>query len=184
LAAVANGTSGFAGERSNNLGPIVRRVAEDARGYYELSYTPTTARAEGEFRRLEIRVAREAAKTQGRQAYLVGDVEAPVATFETRLAAALAAEPLPKDLAAFDRVLRFDYDGKEATHVLWLTVPLANVSLAEDAKAGRFKGNVAILARVKDASGKVVDTFSRSFPLEAPLDQAPPAHTQSIPFVH
>jgi VWFA-related protein len=183
LERLAGATGGFTAERSNNLAPALRRVAEDARSYYELSYAPSSSKAEGEFRKLDVRVTRDGAKTQARQPYLVGDVASPVATYEKRLASALAADPLPQDVPAFDRVLRFDYDGKELTHVLWLTVPLAKVSLAEDAKAGRFKGNVAVLARVKDASGKVVDTFSRSFPLEGPLDQAAHAHGQSIPFV-
>ena len=171
-------------QRTNSFSKGMRQIAEDLSSYYELTYRPTTAKADGGFRKLEIKVAREGARVQAGRDYLVGASAAPPAPeFEKPLLAALAAETLPHDLEVWDRAFHFAWDGKGLEHVLWVAVPLAHVTLAEDAQAGQFKGEVAILARVKDASGQVVGSFSQDFPLVGPLDQLSRARSQSIPFV-
>ncbi|HEY7514742.1 MAG TPA: hypothetical protein VIC87_09700, partial [Vicinamibacteria bacterium] len=173
---------GFASERTNNISRPIRELAEDARGFYELAYTP--AAPTSGLRKTEVKVAREGAKVQTRHSYLVGDVSsASVRPYEKRLTEALAAEPLAADVEVWDRVLRFAWDGTQMTHVLWVAVPLAKVALTQDMQAGKFKGDVSVLARVKDPSGKVVASFSRPYPLDGPLDQVARAQAQSIPFV-
>ena len=184
LAALAQGTGGLVLERTNSFSKGMRQIAEDASGHYELRFTPTTARPEGRFRSLEVRVTREGTRVQARQEYLVGDLAATlVPAFETQLAEALAADRRANDVELWERALHFGWDGKELAHVLWVAVPLEKVSLVEDAAAARFEGSVSILARVKDASGKVVTSLSQRFPLVGPLDQLARAHTLSIPFV-
>jgi hypothetical protein len=84
----------------------------------------------------------------------------------------------------WDRALHFDWDGKELAYVLSVAVPLEKVFLAEAAApAVGFEGSVSILARVKDASGKVVANFSQRFPLKGATDQLARVRTLSIPFV-
>src|SRR5262245_49759044 len=182
LGKLASSTGGFVSERTNNVSRPIREIAEDARGYYELSYVPTEPVVEGQFRKTEVKVAREGALVQARQGYVLGNAAPPLMAFEKRLAEALAAEPLASDVEMWDRVLHFAWDGREMTHVVCVAVPLAKVALAADAQAGKFKGDVSVLARVKDASGKVVATFSRPFPLNGPLDQKARAQEQTIPF--
>jgi VWFA-related protein len=183
LGRLASLTGGFVSERTNNVSRPVREIAEDARGYYEVSYVPAGPVTEGQLRKTEVKVAREGAQVQARQGYVLGDAGPPLTAFEKRLADALAAEPLARDVEMWDRVLRFDWDGQQATQVLCVAVPLAKVALASDTQAGKFAGNVSVLARVKDASGKVVATFSRPFPLNGPLDQKARAQEQTIPFL-
>lgn len=188
LAKLAQGTGGFALERTNSFSKGMRQIAEDVSSYYELTYTPAAAKAEGELRGIEVKITREGATVQARQSYLVGEAAAAlVPAFEKRLAEALTANPLATDLDVWDRVLHFAWDGKEMTHVLSLAVPLEKVTLTETKPAGKepgkFDGDVAVLTRVKDASGKVVSSFSQRFPLGGPLDQMARAHALSIPFV-
>jgi VWFA-related protein len=182
LARLTASTGGTASPRTNNFSRPIRDLADDARGYYELAYTPAD-HASG-LRQTEVKVSREGARVQARQSYFVGEVSAAlVSPFEKRLSEALEAQPLAADVEVWDRVLRFAWDGAETTHVVWVAVPLAKVALAQDAQAGRFKGDVAVLARVKDGSGQVVATYSRPYPLDGPLDQVARAQAQSIPFV-
>jgi VWFA-related protein len=184
LAKLAQGTGGVVLERANSLSKGMRQIAEDMNGYYELRYTPTFVKSQGQFRRLEVKVAREGARVQAPQQYLVGEMSAAlVPEFEKQLTTALAADRLASDVELYERALHFGWDGRELTHVLWLAVPLAKVSLVEDVTAGKFEGSVSVLARVKDASGKVVATFSQRFPLVGPLEQQARAHTMSLPFV-
>jgi hypothetical protein len=162
----------------------MRQIGEDVAGYYELTYVPTAAKAAGDHRTLEVRVAREGARVQARQEYLVGEVSgALVPAFEKRLAEALAADRPSEAVEVWSRALRYAWDGKEQTEVLWLTLPLAKVSLAETTPPGRFEGAISILSRVKDASGKVVASYSQRIPLVGPVDQLGRARGQSVPFV-
>jgi VWFA-related protein len=184
LARLAQGTGGFVLERTNSFSKGMKQIAEDASGYYQLRYTPTATKPEGQFRKMEVRVTREGVRVQARQQYLVGEMAAAlVPAFEKQLTEALAADRLPSDVELWERALHFGWDGKELVYVLWVSVPLEKVSLAESTPAGRFEGDVSILARVKDASGKVVATFSQRFPIGGPKDQLARAHTMSIPFV-
>jgi VWFA-related protein len=185
LARLARGTGGVVLERANSLSKGMRQIAEDASGYYELHYTPAVGRTEGQVRRVEVKVAREGVRVQAPQQYRVGDTAAAlVPAFEKGLTEALAASPLPGDVAMWDRALHFDWDGKELAYVLSVAVPLEKVFLAEAAApASGFEGSVSILARVRDASGKVVASFSQRFPLAGPMDQMARVRTLSIPFV-
>jgi len=184
LAKLAQGTGGFALERTNNPSKGMRQIAEDVSGYYELTYTPTAAKSDGDLRQVEIKVARDGAKVQARRQYLLGDVPAAlVPAFEQRLAEALATDLPAHGVEVWDRALHYAWDGKELTHLLWVAVPLDKVSLAEVASAAKFEGDVSILARVKDPSGKIATTFSQRFPLVGPLDQLARARAQTMPFV-
>jgi hypothetical protein len=186
LVRLAQGTGGVVLERTNSFSKGMRQIAEDASGYYELRYTPTIVKSDGQLRKLEVKVVRDGARVQARQQYLVGDLVATlVPAFEKRLAEALAADRLASDVEVWERAMHFGWDGKALSHVLWLAVPLEKVFLAEGegAEAGRFEGSVSLLARVKDASGTVVSTFSQRFPLVGPMDQLARVRTLSIPFV-
>jgi VWFA-related protein len=184
LEAIARLTGGFVVPRTNAFSKAMHQIAEDLGTYYEITYTPSTAKPDGSFRKVEVKVAREGARVQTGQDYLVGASGAtPTPEFEKPLLAALDGAALPHELPAWDRAFHFAWDGKTLEHALWLTVPLAQVMLSEDAEARRFNGEVALLARVKDASGQVLSSFSQDFPLVGPLDQLPRARAQSITFV-
>ena len=121
---------------------------------------------------------------QARQHYLVGDVAAAlVPAFEKRLAEALVVDRPADAVEVWSRALHYAWDGQEQTQVLWLSLPLAKVALPETTPPGRFEGAVSILSRVKDASGKVVATYSQRIPLVGPVDQLGRARGQSVPFV-
>src|SRR5260221_10551045 len=184
LARLAQGTGGFVLERTNSFSKGMRQIGEDTAGYYELAYAPTTAKAAGEHRKLEVKVVRDGVKVQAPQQYLVGEVAAAlVPAFEKRLAGALVADHPADAVEVWSRALHYAWDGKEQTQVLWLSLPLAKVSLAEMPPPGTFEGAVSILSRVKDASGRVVASYSQRIPLVGPADQLGRARGQSVPFV-
>ena len=184
LERLAQGTGGFVLERTNSFSKGMRQIGEDTAGYYELTYAPSSAKAAGQYRTLEVRVARDGARVQARQQYLVGEVGAAlVPAFEKRLLGALVADQPADAVEVWSRALHYSWDGKEQTQVLWLSLPLAKVSLAETTPPGRFEGAVSILSRVKDASGKVVSAYSQHVPLVGPVDQLGRARGQSVPFV-
>jgi VWFA-related protein len=184
LAQLAQGTGGFVVEPTNSFSKAMRQIAEDAAGYYELRYTPTGTKPDGSVRKLEVRVGREGAKVQSRQAYRIGDLTGGlVPAFERQLAQALDEGGTANDVELWQRALHFGWDGREVSHVLWTTLPLEKVTLVENSAASRFEGDLAILLRVKDTAGSVVGSFSQRLPLQGPLDQLSRARASSLPFV-
>lgn len=53
----------------NDLDHAFRDIAEEARAYYLLGYTPRNDRADGRFRRIEVRVSRKGLKARARKGY-------------------------------------------------------------------------------------------------------------------
>jgi len=183
LARLAQGTGGFVTERTNSFSKPMRQVAEDVGAHYELIYAPAAGSARP-YRHLEVKVMREGVTVQAPAVYRVGTGKARlVPAFERRLVESLAADPLPSTLEIWDRALRFEWDGQQQATVLWVAVPLEDVTLARSPSDERFEGDVSILARVKDSSDTVAATFSQRVPLGGPLDQVAQAHTMSVPFV-
>ena len=146
--------------------------------YYELAYTPAPGKPEGQVRKVEVKVAREGARVQAPQLYRAGDSAAAlVPAFEKDLTEALAASPLPATSRCGTGPCTSAGTGRSSRYVLSVAVPLEKVFIeekppAEKATTGTFEGSVSVLARVKDASGKVVASFSQRFPLVGPRGPA------------
>jgi VWFA-related protein len=90
-------TGGFVIRNQNDLGAGLARVERDSRSYYLLGYTPTNRSADGKFRKISVKVAREGVTVRARRGYY-----APRATDEkppeTRDAAMQRALDAPFDL--------------------------------------------------------------------------------------
>ncbi len=101
LQTVAEETGGFAVVRTNDFAPGVAQVFEQNAAYYVLGYEPTNQRADGRFRRIEVRVGRPGVRVRARGGY-VAPGRAPAARREGDQASltAVLAGPVPKaDLA-------------------------------------------------------------------------------------
>jgi hypothetical protein len=64
LAHLSTSTGGFLVTQTNDFGRPLARIGEDIRGYYEASYVPSTPAAPGQFRRIEVRLARKDLRVQ------------------------------------------------------------------------------------------------------------------------
>jgi len=97
---LAEDTGGFSVADGNDLGDGLQRIGREARSYYLLGYAPTNRKADGRFRTIEVKVAREGARLRARRGYYApgGDEERPP-TPEGRDAAIQRALDSPFDLA-------------------------------------------------------------------------------------
>jgi VWFA-related protein len=62
-------TGGFVIRNQNDLGAGLARVERDSRSYYLLGYAPTNRTADGRFRKISVKVAREGATVRARRGY-------------------------------------------------------------------------------------------------------------------
>lgn len=97
--ALAADTGGFSLSDSNDLSGLLDRVARESRSYYLLGYAPTNRKADGRFRGIEVRVAREGVNVRARRGYYAPGGSGARQAEEGRDAALQRALDAPFDLA-------------------------------------------------------------------------------------
>jgi VWFA-related protein len=70
LGQLAEGTGAFLIRDTNDAAAALRRVEEDMRFHYVLSYAPSNESFDGRFRRVDVRVRRRGVSVQARQGYV------------------------------------------------------------------------------------------------------------------
>ena len=178
LQQLSGSTGGFLVSQTNDFGRPLARIAEDARGYYEAAYTPSSSGVPGQFRRIEVRVARKDVRVQSRSGYYTTP---PVPPASAAALAALSQAELPNDFELHGRVFRFGRDKGDAFDcLLKIEASLAAASFKEDAQ-GRLTGRMALAGRVLNATGDVVETFGQEVGLGGSREQVQAARTQTLP---
>ncbi len=176
LRVLAEETSGTLIANTNDLGPgLVERVTADLDSYYEIGYASPPAAADGHFRSIAVKLARPGLTVHSRSGYFaLPDTDAaPLMPYELPMLAAIAADPPPHPFDYSVAAFRFDQSAKGAQHTLMIEVPLEHVTFQENRRARTYALRFTAMAVVKDQSGRVMQRFSESYPLEGPLDRVP-----------
>ena len=180
LASLAEETGGFLLANANEFGAGMDRVAADIGGYYAIAYAPARAEFDGEFRRIEVRVARKDVVAQSRSGYFARPMaEDDVQPYEAPLIAALsgsaaspgsgatlasgAASAGPAHRAA---AIRLADAGTFPEVLLLIEVPRDSVAPAPK-ETGQAPGRIAMLGFVRDARGLVVARLSHEAAADA-----------------
>jgi hypothetical protein len=96
---LARDTGGLVVRNQNDLGTALTRIGADARAYYLVGYSPSNHAADGRFRRIEVKVAREGAVVRARRGYYARSPADNAPHAEARDAAIQRALDAPFDLA-------------------------------------------------------------------------------------
>jgi VWFA-related protein len=176
LAHLSTSTGGFLVTQTNDFGRPLARIAEDIRGYYEASYVPSAPAAPGQFRKIEVRVARKDVRVQSRSGYYTTP-PAPGGAF-----AAFADAQLPSDFEVLSRFYRFGREGSGPFDCLIkVEASLAKAEFRPDPEKGRMVGKMGLVGRVLDGHGDVVDTFGQDVSLGGTADQIEASRKQTLP---
>jgi VWFA-related protein len=104
LRTAAGNTDGIA-VITNDLRAGLRRVVDDLSGYYLLSYSSTNSKADGSYRRIEVKVARPDVRVRARRGYVAPD-ESSLRSIGATASAPAAPPGLDDALAALVRLHR------------------------------------------------------------------------------
>jgi len=100
LARLAEDTGGFLVRDTNDLGSAFRRIDEDNRFHYMLTYSPKNEQFDGKFRNIGVKVRRDGAQVFSRKGYFaVRSALAPVLSYEAPAIAALDSGKPPNAFA-------------------------------------------------------------------------------------
>jgi hypothetical protein len=180
MSQLSSATGGFHVTQTNDFGRPLARIDEDLHGYYEASYVPSWAPVAGQFRRIELRVARKDVRVQSRSGYIA----AAAAAVNAAALAALSSPELPSELELKTRFYRFGRADASAPFdcLIKAEVSLARAEFREaDAKGGRLAGRIAFAGRVVRPTGEVVETFGQDVALGGTQEQIDTARAQALP---
>ena len=176
LGHLSTSTGGFLVTQTNDFGRPLARIGEDIRGYYEASYVPSSPTAPGEFRKIEVRVARKDVRVQSRSGYYTTPPTAAGAF------AAFAEAQLPADFEVLSRFYRFGREGGGPFDCLIkVEASLAKAEFRQDPEKGRLAGKMALAGRVLNGTGDVVDTFGQDVSLGGTPEQIAASRAQALP---
>ena len=101
LGQLADETGGFLIRDTNDATPGFRRIQEDMRFHYLLSYTPANTAFDGRYRTIGVKVARPGVTVQTRKGYFAVRPEyaVPVRAYEAPALALLDSSPRPEAFA-------------------------------------------------------------------------------------
>jgi hypothetical protein len=122
LETAASATDGLAMIKSNDLTASLKRIVADLSDYYLIGYASTNAKADGGFRKIDVRVKRPGVEVRARRGYRAATAE------EVAARAAAATPPDPgatareRELSALDRP-RLDRPVRFAGGYAWTSVP-------------------------------------------------------------
>jgi VWFA-related protein len=163
LARLAEDTGGFLFHGTNDLRAAFRRIDEDNRFHYLLTYAPSNSEFDGKFRTIQVKVKRDGAQVFARKGYLAVRSSTPVLSYE---APALAALDRGKPPNAFPvNAVGLVFPSRSGDAVVPLVVQVRTSEFAYDVDEDRsaYSGQVTVLARIKDAGGHPVQTLSQQY---------------------
>ena len=171
LRLLADRTGGFLINNTNDLAFAFRRIDQDRRFHYLLTYTPSNTDFRGEWRRITVTVPRKDLTVRARNGYLaVRSAGAlPLLTHEGPALAALDRTPLPAEVWVRAGAFVFpDPRAAEARLAVLVAADGGALAVEADTSKGSGRTDFTILARLKDATGEVVRKGSQPYRLSAP----------------
>jgi hypothetical protein len=164
LARLSEDTGGFLVRDTNDLGSAFRRIEEDNRFHYMLTYSPKNERFDGKFRTINVRVRRDGAQVFSRKGYFaVRSAMAPVLSYEAPAIAALDGGKPPNAFAIGAAAMVFPEPSGKTLVPIVVQVRTNQLSFEVNKEKGTYTAQAAVVARLKDASGETVLTLSQQY---------------------
>lgn len=172
LRVLAESTGGVMMIETNDPKRLLREMISDVQTYYELTYDPQIKDFNGAMRRTSLKVDQPGLKVRDRDGYLaMPPGQDSLLPYELPLFKALGVMPLVRDVEFRSGTWKLKANKERVDGVVTLEVPFAGVAFAQDAVKGIYAAHLGLVAQIKDASGKVVEKFTRDLPLKGKLDQ-------------
>jgi VWFA-related protein len=183
LGQLAEETGGFLIRDTNDATRGFRRIEEDMRFHYLLSYSPTNAQFDGRYRTIAVKVRRPGVTVQARHGYYAvrPEVALPVRGYEAPAVAHLDKRPRPDAFPIWTAALSFPETARPGLAPLLVEIPGGAFAWAPQ-QGGGFRAEFVVVARIKDARGREVDRVSQQYHLAAAADKLEAARRGDILF--
>ena len=171
---LAGETGGLLITNTNDLAGGFRRVDEDMRNYYVLTYVPTNLVYDGKFRTIRVEVKRGALSVASRKGYYavrsVGTQ--PVKPFEGPALAMLERTPVPNAFPVLASALRFP--APKTPGLMPVLVSTSGRSITFEPaidKPNAFRADFSVIVLFRDQSKDVVRKVSQNYQFEGAVER-------------
>jgi VWFA-related protein len=174
LGELADETGGFLIHDTNDLTGGVRRINDDMRAYYVITYVPKNEDYDGRFRHISVKLSRPNLDLQTRKGYYavesigqlaVLDYEAPA--IAARRNARADSNPFPFQATA----LSFPAPDRPGLALVLAEAPMSAFNFAPAADKKTYSADFSIVALVRQQSGQVIQKLSQHYPLTGPIER-------------
>ncbi|MEN3332618.1 MAG: hypothetical protein V7641_1983 [Blastocatellia bacterium] len=184
LGELAASTGGFMIADTNDLAAGLRRIDEDLRTHYEVSYVSKNTNLDGRFRQISVKLGRGGLEAQTRKGYLAlpPTGSSPVLEYE---APAIAAMYKTAPGGAFPlRARAFNFPEAQRTGLITVLaeVPANVFTYTPSVDKKTFSTDYTIVAIIRNDAQQVVTKLSRHYTLNEPLEQMETAKRGDILF--
>ena len=172
LGALADQTGGFLIHDTNDLTHGLRRINDDMRGYYLVSYVPKNVDYDGRFRQISVKVNRPSLDVQTRKGYYAVESvgQLPVLDYEAPAIAAATRSSNSKSLPLMGSALSFPARNRPGLFLVVAQAPLSAFSFATNQDSKTFSTDFSVIALVRDKTNEVVQKLSQHYSLSGSLD--------------
>jgi len=185
LGQLADETGGFLIHDTNDLKAGLRRIDEDMRAYYVLTYIPKNDDYNGQFRHIAVKLNRQNVEAQTRKGYYAVESvgQLPMLDYEAPALAAsrnarLNSNPSSLRAAALD----FPSTGRPGLAVILGEAPISAFTLSPASDKKNYNADFSIIALVRDQSGQIVQKLSQHYPLSGPIEKLQAAQKGDVLF--
>jgi VWFA-related protein len=173
LGELASETGGFLIHDTNDLSSGLRRINDDMRGYYMLTYVPQNTDYDGHFRQISVKLSRPNFDVQARKGYYAVEAAGDFAVLDYEAPALAAAQHARAGRNPFSLragALSFPAAGRPGLALVLAEAPLSAFTFAPGDDKKSYSADFSVLALVRDHSGRVVRKLSQHYPLSGPAD--------------
>lgn len=184
LARLAKDTGGFLVRDTNNLRSAFKRIDEDTRFHYLLTYVPTNGNFDGAYREIDVKVKRPGVDVFARNGYraLRHAEPLPVLGYEAPALAVLDSAKLPNGFPFSSVALNFPESGRPGLSPLVVRVKTDVLTFEEHADSGTYDAKATVVARYRDPKGNVVHKVSQQYQLNGKIEELAAAKKGEILF--
>jgi VWFA-related protein len=184
LARLAKDTGGFLVRDTNNLRSAFKRIDEDTRFHYLLTYVPTNSNFDGTFREIDVKVRRPGVDVFARNGYraLRHAMPLPILGYEEPALAVLDAAKLPNGFPFSSVVMSFPESSRPGLSPLLVRVKTDVLTFEEQPDKGTYAAQATVVARYLDPKGNVVHKVSQQYQLNGRTEELAVAKKGEILF--
>lgn len=184
LGDLARDTGGFLVRDTNNLQSAFKRIDEDMRFHYVLTYAPQNQMFDGQFREIDVKVRRPGARVFARRGYFAvrSLSPMPILGYESVPLAALDRTPLPNAFPIRAGGLSFPEPSRPGLTPLVVAMDTASLQYEVDQKQGVYSAEAVVVVRLRDTRGRVAYKTSQQYLLSGRLHELDAARSGEILF--
>jgi VWFA-related protein len=173
LGQLSDETGGILIRNTNDLTGGFKRIDQDMRNYYMLSYVPKNDRFDGKFRTISVKVKRGGTDVAARKGYYAvrGAGPTPVMSYEARPLALLDSTPLPNAFPTRAAALKFPESAAPGLTPVLVSLPASAMTFVPSEDRTSYRAEFTILVRFRNADNQVVDKMSQSYVLTGPMER-------------